>query len=281
MLHCSHARSLVCMRRVCSPHTSSPGLMSAGYYDCEAQTAGCETQTANDVNHCGVCGNKCPVPNGGSATCTGGVCGNACPSGVQTCHGKGTGAGTCCLHHGSRSGSRPVGVEWGGPELKGAIPRLHSAGLTLCGSTCCDLKTDAQHCGSCGQTCAFPNAVASCVNNECTMGACVTGKSTQCSTGFATAGIEGESFWQANTCQFIHLPSAPGPLAGFSKCDSNPGSGCETYTATDIRNCGCGNASVECGHCPWFPPAVDALHGLHTPLCLSLACLFRSPAICL
>jgi hypothetical protein len=66
-----------------------------------------------------------------------------------------------------------------------------------------DLKTDAQHCGSCGNNCSLPNAVSNCVNSLCAVSGC---------------------------------------SAGFANCNGTAADGCEINTATDTSHCGsCGS----------------------------------------
>lgn len=51
-----------------------------------------------------------------------------------------------------------------------------SDGLTCCGSTCVDVQTDFDHCGSCPNACDdLPNLASSCESGICTVGACDAG----------------------------------------------------------------------------------------------------------
>ena len=50
------------------------------------QDAGCVDTTASPES-CGTCGNACPVPANGAATCTGGTCGITCAEGFVQCNG--------------------------------------------------------------------------------------------------------------------------------------------------------------------------------------------------
>jgi hypothetical protein len=57
-----------------------------GFGDCDMNPAnGCEVNLNTAQPHCGRCGNACPVPTGGSATCAGGTCGALCPAGRTLC----------------------------------------------------------------------------------------------------------------------------------------------------------------------------------------------------
>ncbi len=57
-----------------------------GYADCNGIAEdGCEVATTSDPDNCDRCGNRCPVPAGGRATCIAGLCGAACPSPQVAC----------------------------------------------------------------------------------------------------------------------------------------------------------------------------------------------------
>ncbi|RMG21674.1 MAG: hypothetical protein D6729_00220 [Deltaproteobacteria bacterium] len=57
-----------------------------GYEDCDPQVDGCETDVLSDANHCGGCGNACPIPANGTAMCSGGRCTFACSAGFADCN---------------------------------------------------------------------------------------------------------------------------------------------------------------------------------------------------
>lgn len=66
-----------------------------------------------------------------------------------------------------------------------------------------DTRSDASHCGSCGNTCAFANATGICDNSECALGLCSN---------------------------------------GWADCDADAATGCETELASSGKNCGvCGH----------------------------------------
>lgn len=48
-------------------------------------------------------------------------------------------------------------------------------GLTRCGGSCVDIQSEPTSCGACGRTCVVPNAMAACVDGECTLGMCRDG----------------------------------------------------------------------------------------------------------
>lgn len=102
----------------------------------------------------------------------------------------------------------------------------------------------------------------------------------------ATVGVVGR--WRADMpptmhLHKMHLPSpvtmlchpVPG-VPGWADCDNDPSSGCETYTATDVRNCGCDSAAAaEHWPYPWFwqarsVPSVVCTAGVPPTVCLPL-----------
>jgi hypothetical protein len=73
-----------------------------------------------------------------------------------------------------------------------------------------DLNTDINNCGICGRVCSFPHAQAACQNRTCVLLTC---------------------------------------LEGWSDCDNDQGTGCETHTSVDVNNCG------QCDHVCQFDHA--------------------------
>jgi hypothetical protein len=137
--------------------------------------------TAENVNHCGGCGNVCPPPVGGQATCVSGVCGcdclgktncsNVCTDTTSDPQNCGA-CGTVCL---APAGGTAYCV--GGVCQAGCTDEK----LTVCGTTCTDLQTSLQNCGACGNTCPPPPAYATAV---CQAGGC----SFVCNAGYVPEG---------------------------------------------------------------------------------------------
>ncbi|NOY91478.1 MAG: formylglycine-generating enzyme family protein [Deltaproteobacteria bacterium] len=130
----------------------------------------------------------------GTMLCTGGalVCSGGTGPALETCNGlddncDGTidegnpGGGASC---GIATGACVAGMlrcSGGGLSCFGAVgPSLESCngldddcdGVVDNGF---DLTNDPRNCGGCGNTCAFPNAVATCAARTCSMGACAPG----------------------------------------------------------------------------------------------------------
>ncbi|NUO50297.1 MAG: hypothetical protein HOV80_15690, partial [Polyangiaceae bacterium] len=107
------------------------------YGDCNLLASdGCETNLANNINHCGGCNLNCDLPNASES----------CVPSMQT------GLGVCTF------GACNVGFQ--------------NCNLTITDG--CEINTtnDVNNCGNCFNDCDFPNAGASCVNSMCQMGNC-------------------------------------------------------------------------------------------------------------
>ncbi|MEZ4406445.1 MAG: MXAN_6577-like cysteine-rich protein [Polyangiales bacterium] len=127
---------------------------------------------------------------------------------------------------------------------------------TCCLGGCVDTRTNAGHCGACGNACVTPNAAPACVNGACAVGACSEGYGdcdgahengceldTRSDTancggcGRACAGADNAiATCAAGVCGFSCLP-------GHGDCDGDPANGCEVDLTTDVTRCGsCTNA---------------------------------------
>ncbi len=114
-----------------------------------------------DPNHCGSC-SPCNLPFA-TPQCTLGVCG------VQVCQ----------FGHFNNDTNQQNGCEYAciqtGTELCDSIDNDCDLGLAGGGvDEGFDKQTDPSNCGTCGNTCAFPNAAATCVAGGCQQGACNT-----------------------------------------------------------------------------------------------------------
>jgi hypothetical protein len=148
-------------------------LCGAGFADCDLQAGnGCEVRPATDSNHCGRCGNACPVRANATATCAAGACGIACNTGFADCNNNPA--------DGCEVDTRTAAASCG--ACNNACPAPANATATCAASACgiacntgfadcnnnpadgceVDTRTSAAHCGACGMTC----------NGTCTAGAC-------------------------------------------------------------------------------------------------------------
>jgi hypothetical protein len=76
--------------RSCMASACGIASCAMGYDDCNKLVAdGCERDLNTDVNNCGMCGNICPTPAGGTAGCAAGMCTLAgCNAGFSNCDGN-------------------------------------------------------------------------------------------------------------------------------------------------------------------------------------------------
>ena len=105
-------------------------------FRCPVDTRCCNgfcTSLRRDIQHCGACGNACPIPANSTPTCTNGACGFVCNTEFFPC-----GSGCC------------------------------ETGNACCNGVCTSLSNDPRNCGACGQVCPVPaNSTATCTNGMC------------------------------------------------------------------------------------------------------------------
>jgi hypothetical protein len=183
---------------------------------------GCLDLLADNFN-CGACGKACNPGElcvAGACTCNGGA---ACPSAPDA---------VCCAGSGCASG---------GCLCAGASCDVPS---TCCGGTSCvDLSSDQQNCGSCGKACT---GSLTCVGGACQCrGIVCTGADSCCDSGCknlmddpANCGTCGKScsageLCVGGQCQCGTMPCMSNQACCNSQC---------TTTDSDAQNCGaCGN----------------------------------------
>ncbi|MEZ4410942.1 MAG: hypothetical protein R3A52_31360 [Polyangiales bacterium] len=180
--------SLVCSQGACVPCPA--GLTACGDLCVDP---------AVSVAHCGGCGNRCPD----GQECRGGSCRLNCPAPLVACDGRCVAVLSDPAHCGGCATTC---------EATNAVPRCaDGACVTACaagygdcdaapGNGCeVDLNASADHCGACGQRCAFAHASAACAGGTCALGACD---------------------------------------AGYGDCDADPTNGCETDLRASVSDCG-------------------------------------------
>ncbi|MEZ4391795.1 MAG: hypothetical protein R3A48_11915 [Polyangiales bacterium] len=186
--------------------------------DCDRDPSnGCETDTLNDINHCGSCGRVCPSPPNAAGSCSMGVCGFACNVGFADCNGvpedgcevnldsSPENCGRCmnrCVVNGATAACTA------GQCAVGACGQ-DQADCDGDPSNGCETntRTSTAHCGMCGNRCPTPaNGTPTCNGGTCGIGRCND---------------------------------------GYGDCDNMPGNGCETPLDGDPANCGaCGRVCV-------------------------------------
>ena len=136
--------------------------------------------TDSDITNCGGCGNVCPAPVGGSATCIMGACGTDC--------GDLTDCGGVCLDlENDVDNCGACGNVCPDPSGGSAVCSAGTCGndcgpLTDCGGVCIDTNWDANNCGGCGNVCAGPvNGSGICVSGGCDV---------DCDLGYVYDGTE-------------------------------------------------------------------------------------------
>lgn len=179
-----------------------------GWDDCnDVLLDGCEVFVAGDTSNCGVCAKVC-AGNNGTVACTSGTClVSTCTSGYADCNSTGDDGCETSLQVPATCGSCNDACASGQLcDASGPTPvcALDCGSQTLCGATCANTQTDAQHCGGCGNACTGPNASHACDSGQCAIASCAS---------------------------------------GFLSCDGSASTGCETNVLTSSAHCGaCGQS---------------------------------------
>ena len=200
---------------LCAGGSCTPGACLDGFGDCDGDPLNdCEVTFATNINHCGACGRVCD---------SGGTSGSAyrCVAGecvVTTCPG---GFGDC-------DGDASNGCET-------SLSTLND-------------------CGSCGVSCSFPGARASCSDGTCAFVACQPGfgncnatlndgcetplnSDSNCASCGDACDVVGGRMCSGGVCSLVSCPS------GTADCD-NDGVDCEQSLSTLLH---CGVCNVRCG----------------------------------
>ncbi len=257
----------------CVGGTCSINTCDTGYNNCDGSDAnGCETPL-NTLTDCGSCGTSCSRSNA-SATCATRSCRiNMCSSGHDNCDGNDANGCETPLDTLTDCGS--CGTSCSRAHAS-ATCTTRSCRIATCSSgygNCdgndangCETNTNTttSHCGSCGTSCSYPHAGASCAGGTCAMGSCAPGwadcdglDSNGCETSLHTladCGACGTMCSRSNataTCSSgtCSISSCNG---GYGDCDASDGNGCETslHTLTDCGSCGTtcsrSNATATC-----------------------------------
>ncbi len=260
---------------VCVTPNATPGCAAgqctivtcnSGFQDCDLKVNdGCEVNTKNDPDNCGMCGTICSTPNA-TPGCTNGVCSIAsCNPGFLDCD---TQVPDGCEINGSNnvnncgvcgkvcSVANGTGTCSGGNcSIASCNPGFQDCNHTESDGCEANVNTSTANCGSCGNACNTPNATPACNNGGCIIGMCnpgfqdcdhnpadgceintqndpnnCGGCGTKCSIANGTAACM-NGMCVVGTCN-----------PGFTDCDGNPANGCEVDTGADPSNCG------TCGH---------------------------------
>ena len=231
------------------------------YLDCNGEADdGCEINGGEDIANCGACNKKCPAAQG-TALCIEGKCDIDCDAGFDDCDGN--------AENGCEKGVLSDVNNCGAcgnicPAQPGFTPYCLEG---VCGETKCpdgfgncngnledgceaDLRSNVDHCNTCGNFCAAVNGTAACDERVCIVESCDPGHAdcnekyvdgceintdtsvehcgeceNQCEIANATPECKGGEC-QVKTCS-----------GSYRDCDGND-TDCEVNIATDADHCG-------------------------------------------
>lgn len=240
---------------VCSAGACSNGCGASAPTLC----SGSCVDTTKSATNCGTCGNACPTPAHGQATCASSACGFACNSGYHACGGA-------CADNAS-----PLTC---GTSCTPCSAPAH--GYATCNGTTCDFACDAGY-HRCGNACAADDDATAC-GASCTVCTVPSGAGhatcssatcgVQCDTGnHLCNGTACSSNTSVATCGTSCTPCAAPPSNGHATCDGTScGIACDAGTrlcsgntckANDVNACG-----ASCSPCPTPANAVATCNGV-------------------
>ena len=254
--HCGTCGKKCSPQNVTAPKCTAGGCdyvaCSPGFGDCDGNRAnGCETNTNQNTNHCGVCKNKCTAASGGTAVCNGGSCGTNCSGSTPTlCAPPGVCANTTndVNHCGSCNNQCTTSKANAFASCSGSNCGFTcNGGYTKCSNNCVDTDTDVSNCKTCGNNCPPPsggNGVATCSGGTCGI---------SCNSGFTKCGNQCKNLnTDTSNCGNCGTVCTP-PANGVATCNGTCGFTCNgpytkcgaqcVNTTNDPLNCNtCGNA---------------------------------------
>ena len=239
-----------------------------GFSNCDGNPAnGCEVDNSKDSNHCGHCGNICPLrPNAMGASCGAGQCINTCNMGFGDCDlnpNNGCEADLSNSLAACGACGKPCKNNNAVPTCAKGVCTLQCApGFIDCnmdGTDGCEAKLleDANNCGACGNKCPQNNPFCSkgvCGQTPPYPAACTQDKDVSGSFYIICAMNGSGAFITANN-------------AGGGGCTYAALAICQKYNFTKVTRWG-GTCGTICGYCGAFtcqaPQGPFSLGGAYT-----------------
>lgn len=223
----------------------SPDVCSAtNCFGCCDASGACQLGRTDQA--CGVAGAQC-------TSCSAGLsCGLLGSCGVVAPHGTGGGGGG-----GGNSSQPPDG---GGPPVV-TSPGSHCAGSTTeCGTSCRDLTTDENNCGSCGHGCSAGLVCnrGSCqaLPTDCTMTPCpgdfgCNPETRHCTSGcFSNSDCRGDAQCSSGVCRCPSFAQQCGAVCAYADntdCSCDQGYEAHGGGCTDVDECARGTYTCTSG----------------------------------
>ncbi len=262
-----------------------------GYRDCENGVVdGCETYVESSLDHCGECNNPC-APAHAIPICTGGICGlSGCDEGYRNCDTSiVNGCERNILTDTYNCGNCGI---WCQPDNGTGYCNDGTCAVQTCFgsfrdcneaySDGCevDTKTDAEHCGSCFESCLYDHGTGKCFNSSCLLNNC-TDPWKNCDESEEN-GCESNSLSDPANCGNCDVvcPTPPNMYnAGCLNGDCIPGVCVEGYKNCngDYWTTGCEtdiyNDPDSCGDCGEVCELANAITGCSLGECVIESCI--------
>ena len=243
----------------CSSGSCQLSSCNSGFGNCDGNPSnGCDTPL-NTLTDCITCGTACSLNNAVSS-CSSGTCQlSSCNSGFGNCDANPSNGCETTLNSNSHCG------------VCGTVCSLNNA-ISSCSSGTCQLSScnsgfgncdgnpsngcetplnSLTHCGVCGTTCGYTNAITDCSSGSCVFQSC-SSPFLDCNSNLGLDGCETNGNTDDNHCGNCGTVCSGGKQCtsgvcttvvcpgGSADCDTN--GSCETDINNDVNNCG------GCGH---------------------------------
>ena len=227
----------------------------------------------SDVNNCGSCGNKCTVSNGAAGCSSGSCVAVSCNSNYhKTADGKGCEKNsiTDC---GASHTVCPKATNGSAKCSTSGVCSLYCNNTTtypdLCSSTCVNLTSDVNNCGSCGNKCTVTHGTAGCSNGNCVAVSCDSNYHT-------TADGKGCEMNTITDCGASHTV-CPKATNGSAKCSTS--GVCSLYCNNSSYPDLCSSTCVDfksdtnnCGSCGNKCTVTHGTAGCSNGSCVAVSC---------
>lgn len=222
----------------------------------------CETNTAQNVNHCGECNSPCSSANG-RASCVESECQIECDPGFADCNGRVDDGCEVDLRADAQNCGDCSNTCAAGGSCVNSECRCGSGELA-CDDQCTDVLANPLNCGACGNSCSGPHSTQVCTSGSCAV---------TCTDGFLNCDGKPDTGCEANpnsdplNCGGCGRPCPS--AGGTASCSAGQ---CSLTCSSGFHKCGeeclADDSVVACGAaCEVCPTRANG-----TPKCIAGGC---------